>query len=149
MRESHSEKNHLIQDSYESNLVSFPSHYTAFRPRAPCSCCSWDHPQPHRGYGHRCTAGVNRDTAVSRHGQNAMTTERQPPAVLDVRAMCWLVRWHNGQYPSSPFGRASQDMVARCITPTCTLQHCLACRLCCGFNFLHRQFSTSILESQS
>ena len=26
-------KNHLIQDSYESNLVSFPSHYPAFRPR--------------------------------------------------------------------------------------------------------------------
>ena len=31
-------KNHLIQDSYESNLVSFPSHYPAFRPKAPCSC---------------------------------------------------------------------------------------------------------------
>ena len=65
-------------------------------------CCSWDHPQPHRGNGNRCTAGVNRDPTVSRHGQNAMTTERQPPAVLDVRAMCWLVRWHNGRYPSSP-----------------------------------------------
>ena len=65
-------------------------------------CCSWDHPQPHRGYGNRCTAGVNRDPAVSRHGQNAMTTERQHPAVLDVRAMCWAVRWHSGQYPSSP-----------------------------------------------
>ena len=33
-------KKHLIQDSYESNIVSFPSHYTAFRPRAPCSCCA-------------------------------------------------------------------------------------------------------------
>ena len=31
-------KNQLVQDSYESNLVSFPSHNPAFRPRAPCSC---------------------------------------------------------------------------------------------------------------
>ena len=32
------EKNHLIQDSYESKLVSFPSHCSTFRPRAPCFC---------------------------------------------------------------------------------------------------------------
>ena len=31
-------KNHLNQDSYESNLVSFLSHYPAFRPRSPCFC---------------------------------------------------------------------------------------------------------------
>ena len=31
-------KNHLSQYSYESNLVSFPSHYPAFRPRSPCFC---------------------------------------------------------------------------------------------------------------
>ena len=40
------------------------------------------HPQPHRGYGHRSTVGVNRDPAVCRHGQDAMTTESQPAAVL-------------------------------------------------------------------
>ena len=39
-------KNHVIQDSYESHLVSSPSHYSAFRPRSPCFCFS--HPGPYR-----------------------------------------------------------------------------------------------------
>ena len=49
--------------------------------RVSC-CCSWDHPQPLRVYGHRCAVGVNRHPPVCRHGQDAMTTERQPAAVL-------------------------------------------------------------------
>ena len=31
-------KTTLNQDSYESHLVSSPSHYPAFRPRSPCFC---------------------------------------------------------------------------------------------------------------